>query len=218
MSFNQVIKFDRVYDPTLVGFDPLARAPHKGDGRFCFELFPKSREEFEQENPSIDLSGVDFTRNVEGFNWSYSNNQEDILLVCDFYEKKKKRKKIVQLINGFVMTMEDYETFLEKWNEAGFIEQAPAIKGSPRMTEVEVIVRYRFIENMMLEYIETDYHSLPLIFVDGNSILIREGTNQGAFIQMTRPYIYHMKGLQQLKNFAGQTLANELENLVQHKF
>lgn len=218
MSFHQIIRFDRVYDPTLVGFDPLARAPHKGDGRYAFELFPKSRDEFEEEYPNIDLSAIDFTRNVEGFNWSYSNNQEDILLLCDFYEKKKKRKKIVQLVNNYIMTMEDYKLFVEKWNESGIIEQVPAIKGKPRWTDIEVIVRYRFIENKVLEYVETDYPALPIVFVDGNSVLIRQGTQQGAFIQMTRPYIYHLKGLQQLKNFAGQTLANELENLVQHKF
>lgn len=218
MSFEQVIKFDRVYDPTLVGFDPLARAPHKGDGRYCFELFPKSREEFEEEYPNIDLSGIDFTRHVEGFNWSYSNNQEDILLLCDYYEKKKKRKKIVKLVNDYVMTMEDYQMFVQAWEESGIIEQVPAIKGKPRWTDIETIVRYRFIENRVLEYVETNYPALPIIFVDGNSIVIRQGTQQGAFIQMTRPYIYHLKGLQQLKNFAGQTLANELENLVQHKF
>lgn len=218
MSFNQIIKFDRVYDPTLVGFDPLARQSHKGDGRYCFELFPKSREEFEAEYPEIDLKGIDFTRNVEGFNWSYSNNQEDILLLCDFYEKKKKKVKIVKLVNGYVMTYEDYKLFVEEWDKSGLLEQAPGIIGKPRWTEIEKIVRYRFIENKVIEYVETEFTSLPIVFVDGNSIVIRQGTQQGAFIQMTRPYIYHLKGLQQLKNFAGQTLANELENLVQHKF
>lgn len=217
MSFDQVIKFDRVYDPTLVGFDPLARLPHKGDGRFCFELFPKTREDFEQEYPNIDLKGIDFTRNVDGFNWSYSNNQEEVLLICDYYEKKHKRKKIVQLVNGHVMLEDDYEELVERWNQE-FIEQAPAIKGKPRWTDIEVIVRYRFIENKVIEHIETSYPALPIVYVDGNSVVIREGTNQGSFIQMTRPYVYHMKGLQQLKNFAGQSLANELENLVQHKF
>jgi hypothetical protein len=69
----------------------------------------------------------------------------------------------------------------------------------------------------MLEYVETDYKHLPLVFADGNSVILRDG-NSGAFTQMTRPYIYHAKGMQQLKNFAGQSLANELENLVQHKF
>jgi len=217
MSFNQVIKFDRCYDPTLVGFDPLARAPHKGDGRFCFELIPQTREQFLDEHPEIDLNGIDFTRNVEGFNWSYSQNQEDVLLICDMYEKHKKRKRIVELANGAVMLADEYEPFVAQWEASGITQQVPAIKSS-RMTDLEIVCRYRFIENRILEYVETDYPGLPLIFVDGNSIVIRAGTNQGSFVQMTRPYIYHLKGLQQLKNFAGQTLANELENLVQHKF
>lgn len=218
MSMNQVIRFERVYDPTLVGFDPLAREPHKGDGRFCFELFPKSKEEFEEEYPDVDLTQINFTRALEGFNWSYSNNQEDILLICDYYEKKKRRKKIVQLVNGHVMTIDDYEEFLQRWNsDPTIIEQAPAVKGKPRWTDIETICRYRFIENNLLEYVETNYSQLPIVFVDGNSIVMREG-NSGAFIQKTRPYVYHAKGMQQLKNFAGQTLANELENMVQHKF
>jgi hypothetical protein len=217
MSFDQVIKFGRVYDPTLVGFDPLARDPHKGDGRFAFELYPKSRIEFEEEYPDIDLSGVDFTRAVEGFNWSYSNNQEDILLICDFFEKKRKRKKIVRLANDYVMTMDDYEDFLKRWEASGMVEQPPGIKGKPRWTEIETICRYRFIENKVLSYKETNFKRLPLVYADGNSILLRNGNN-GSFIQKTRPYVYHAKGMQQLKNFAGQTLANELENMVQHKF
>lgn len=217
MSFNQVIKFDRVYDPTLVGFDPLARAPDKSDGRFCFELFPKSKEEFEEEYPDIDIKAIDFSRAMQGFNWSYSNNQEDILLICDFYEKKRKRTKIVKLVNDHVMTLDEYKEFLIAWDEAGFIEQPPAIKGKPRWTNLETICRYRFIENKVIEYVETSYPGLPLIYIDGNSIILRNGTN-GSFIQKVRPYIYHAKGMQQLKNFAGQTLANELENMVQHKF
>src|ERR1017187_2398863 len=218
MSFDQVIKFDRVYDPTLVGFDPLARTPHKGDGQYCFELYPKTKEEFEHDYPDANLHGIDFTRSVEGFSWSYSNNGQDVLLLCDFYEKKKKKKHIVQLVNGYVMTVQEYKSFVEKWNASGIIEQVPAIKGKPRWTDIETICRYTFLENQIIDYIETDYSALPIVFVDGNSILIRQGTNHGAFIQMTRPYIYHLKGLQQLKNFAGQSLANELENLVQHKF
>lgn len=216
-SFNQVIKFDRVYDPTLVGFDPLARMQDKSDGRFCFELFPKSKEEFELEYPGADLRGVSFTRSLQGFNWSFNNNQEDILLICDFYEKKKKKTKIVQLANDYVMTMAEYEEFLVKWNNSGAIAQPPGIKGKPRWTEIETVCRYRFIETELLEYTETNYPGLPLIYVDGNSVILRDGTS-GAFVQKTRPYVYHAKGIQQLKNFAGQTLGNELENMVQHKF
>jgi hypothetical protein len=35
---------------------------------------------------------------------------------------------------------------------------------------------------------------------------------------MTRPYIYNVRDAQRLKNYAGQSLANELENTVEHKF
>jgi hypothetical protein len=64
----------------------------------------------------------------------------------------------------------------------------------------------------MLDYIETDYKYLPIIFIDGNSVVMRE-MNNGVSTQMTRPYVYHAKGIQRLKNFAGQTVANEIENL-----
>lgn len=217
MSFNQVIKIGRASDPTLCGFDPLATAPHKGDGRYCFENYPKSREEFEYEYPDIDIRGVSFTRSNEGFNWSYNNEQEDILMICEYYEKKKKKVRIVQTVDKQIMSMDDYKVFVAEWNLSGKVELPPGIMGKPRWTEIEKICRYRFIENQVLEYVETDFSQLPLIFVDGNSILIREG-NGGSVQQMTRPYVYHAKGVQKLKNFAGQTLANELENMVQHKF
>jgi hypothetical protein len=47
---KQAIKIERC-EPTLTGFDKLARFSHKGDGRFCFQLFPKDKEEFLEEYP-----------------------------------------------------------------------------------------------------------------------------------------------------------------------
>jgi hypothetical protein len=217
MSHNQIIKVGRVFDPILCGFDPLARNPSKSDGRFCFELYPKSCEEFEKENPGVDLKGIQFSRSLEGFNWGYTNQREDILLICDYYERKKKRTKIVQVVNGKSMTEKDYKKFVEDWEAEGHIEQAPGIVGKPRWTDIETICRYRFIENKMIDYVETDFKYLPLVFVDGNSIYLRNSTN-ASVEQMTRPYVYHAMGIQRLKNFAGQSLANELENTVQHKF
>jgi rhodanese-related sulfurtransferase len=56
-----------------------------------------------------------------------------------------------------------------------------------------------------------------LIFVDGNSAMIKTPKN-GNVRQVTRPYFYHAKSAQRLKNFAGICWANEIENTVQHKF
>jgi uncharacterized protein YeaO (DUF488 family) len=215
MSFDQVINWDVCQDPTLVGFDPMARRSHKGDGRFCFELFPYTKETFKKEFPKVDVERLTFSRSYAGFNWSYVNGREQIILVCDYYEKKSRRVKIVQLANNEVKTLKEYEEMAKSWTS---IEPLPAIKGKPRWTEIETICRYRCIENQVLEYSETDFTYFPLVFFDGNSIMIKNPKTSGAVEQVIRPYVYHAKGAQRLKNFAGITLANELENIVQHKF
>jgi len=213
MSFDQVIKFERVYDPTLCGFDQLARYSHKGDGRFCFELFPMSKEEFEDKFEDIDLTGVSFSRSFSGFNWSYLNDTTPTLLVCDYYEKKKKKVQIVKLSNGKVLRMKEYKKLQEIWED---ITQIPGIIGKPRLTELETICRYRIIDNLVIEYEETDFTMFPLVFFDGNSVLVKTPKN-GNVRQITRPYFYHAKGAQKLKNYAGISWANEIENIVQHK-
>lgn len=218
MSFNQQIFLDRVFDPTLVGFDPLARAPHKGDGHYSFEIYPMLEDDFQREFPKANISSVGYMRDIEGFNWSYKDalNQK-IVLVADYYEKKKRKVKIVKLANGRVMTARDYEKLEAYWVEQQFIEQIPVIVGKPRWTELETVCRYKFVESEVLEYEETDYTYLPHVFFDGNSIVLTQGT-QNTTYQMTRPYVYHAKGIQDMMNFSGQTMCNSMENLIQHKF
>lgn len=218
MSMTQNIKIERAFDPTLCGFDHMARFSHKGDGRYCFELFPMSREEFEELYPNVKIEELSFTRGLAGFNWSYTLDNSDQLIVCDFYEKKQEEMKIVRLVDGRVMPLRDYNKMVKDMsNDVTNISLPPAIVGKPRRTMIDKIVRYRFIETTVIEYEETDYDYLPLVFVDGNSILLKTHKN-GNVRQMTRPYVYHAKGAQRLKNYAGVSLANEIENIVQHKF
>jgi len=215
MSFHQVINFDRAFDPCLCGFDQIARFSHKGDGRFCFELMPYEVEDFKEQNPHINTDKISFNRQFAGYNWSYLNGNEKILLVADYYEKKKRDVKIVQLADDRVLTLKEYEAMMDAW---GDVAQIPAIKGKPRWTQLETVCRYRCIETEVIEYTETDFTFFPLVFFDGNSIMLKNPKTSGAVQQMTRPYVYHAKGAQKLKNFAGITLANEMENIVQHKF
>lgn len=216
MAFEQDICWDRTYDPTLTVFDPMARQPHKGDGNHCAELFPMRKKDFEREHPGINLKELQFTSQSGQFRWAYNNNKEDILLVCDFYEKKKTKKKIVYLANGKTLLKDDYAKYLEQWNANGHIAQ-PAIVVRERWSNIETIMRYRFISTQLISVEETDYKILPIIFVDGNSLLLRDASGS-AVTQFCRPYVFNAIGTQKLKNYAGQTLANELENMVQHKF
>ena len=212
MSFHQDIKMRRVFDPTLVGFDPLATKEDKSDGEFCFEIFPMRKIDFERDYPGIQLDNVNFTKNIGPFNWSFKVNRDEMLLVADYYEKKKIKKSIVMLSDGQVMTTTEYDEFIERWMADGKIEQPPAIIGKPRTTTIVKIVRYKVIENQIFDYEETDFRRLPIIFIDGNSILSKEN-GTGTVRQFTRPYIYNARGAQKLKNFCGQTLANEIENM-----
>jgi hypothetical protein len=213
MSVDQVIKFEKC-EPTLVGFDSLARLSHKGDGKFCFELFPKEKEEFEEENPNVDIRSLSYRRDFAGFNWSYQNDNSKIIMMANYYEKKRKPETIVQVRDGRVMTQADYRKMVDTWND---ITVPPSIVGKPRKTFIDRIVRYKLIDTQVLEYEETDFAFLPVVFVDGSSLMIKTPMN-GNIHQITRPYVYHAKGAQRLKNYAGISLANEIENTVQHKF
>lgn len=214
-SFDQKIFIERVFDPTLTGFDPLARDSHKGDGRYAYELFPKSKGEAEEMYGEEVTKNCTFLRdsNNNGFNWSYKTQTEDILLFAEYYRKKMKRTKILKLANGHVVTEKKYDEFLQRWEEAGILEQPPAVIKS-RWTEIETIDKYTLCESQIVAHEETCFSMLPLVFFDGNSVILQEGNNTSSQ-QMTRPYVYQARGAQMLKNFCGQSLCNEMDNIEQ---
>jgi len=219
LSFEQQIIVERVFDPTLTFFDPMARTSHKGDGSYCGMLIPYSKERFIKEFGEAAASEITFhtSSNLEGFQWSYKSQQQEVILVAYMFEKKHKKVKIVRLSNGHVVPLEQYQELIEKWDS---IEQAPIVL-EERWTEIETIEQSRFCQTRELYRGVTDYKYLPIVFVDGNSVLIRgdnAGGEGGATQQMTRPYVYHAKDAQRSKNFAGQSMLNEIENMVMHKF
>lgn len=213
-SFDQEIYLENA-NPVLCGFDPVAKLSHKGDGRWCFELRPMSEAEFKEDYPEASMDNVGFARGFSGFNWSYSQGNVNLVMVCDFYEKKCKKVTIVKTSDPEhpVMTEKEYNKMVANWDDV--IE--PPVVIARRKTKKEEIWRYRVYEGGILEKTKTDYSGFPLIFVDGNSAILSDSFNYSAH-QMTRPYLYHAKGAQKLKNRAGCALANEIENIVQHKF
>ena len=223
LSFEQCIKVERVFDPTLCGFDPLARESHKGDGNYCFKIVPRTKEDFESEYGPGSTEGMTFARNVDvgSFNWSYMNEDQNkynkILLECWFYQKEKKSEKIAKLSNGHVILKKHYEQLEDYWvNVVKKFEQPPIIIDE-RWSEIESIHFYKIVENRMIDHKPTNYKYLPLVFIDGNSATIKRSRNDSSY-QKTRPYVYAAEGIQRLKNYAGQCIASELETLVQHKF
>lgn len=217
MSFNQDIFWEKCFDATMVGFDPLARAPHKGDGQFSFEMYPVIAEELQEQFPNVKLSLKADSTYIESYQWAYKDMYDNhIILCCDFYEKKKKRKRIVKLSDGKVMTVQSYEKMKKFWDDNQIIEQIPEIINK-RTTVIDIICNYKFIRGQILEYSETDYCYLPHVFFDGNSDVLCKGHTNTSY-QFTKPYYYHAKGAQDMMNFMGIAITNSTDNLSASKF
>lgn len=212
-SMDQVIRISKSYDPTLCGFDPLAKEKSKSDGQFCYKLFPKYREDLEEEYPDLDLSMVKVSGKISGdsFRWNYKQDNKDVLYICDYYEKQYKYVTLYEISDPtnpdatHTVTKSEYEELIENWQG---IQQPPQIIQEDRRKQTK-IVRYKFIEDTLLERPEElDYDFFPLVFVDGNSARVY---NQ----QITRPYIYNAVDAQRIKNLAASNIVNDLENTRQ---
>ncbi|AXH77691.1 MAG: portal protein [Caudoviricetes sp.] len=233
-SFEQIIEVQRVFDPTLTIFDPMARLSHKGDGEYAGVLIPMTYQAFQNEfgNKAIDAVQAGTSKSLEGFEWSYLNQQQETVLVASLFVKKYKKMKIVKLSNGHTVPLLHYEKLIQAWEEEGVIELPPKIL-EQRETEIETLERYKFCGDKILDKEDTDFTMFPLVFIDGNSVLIRgqdtisgsgssaelgSDSDGGSTSQMCKPYVLHARDMQQMMNFAGQSMANEMENIVQHQY
>lgn len=214
MSMQQDLIMERAFDPTMCAFDAVARKAHKGDGRYCVELFPMEEEEFKKEYPKVKTKDFGFVNHVGDFNWSYQQGVKRVVVIADYYVKVPQRFKICQTRDGKVMRYSEYEEMVSNWTD---ITMPPALIGKPRWTTVDKIDRYRIVENKVLEHEETDYNMLPLVFFSGNSEMLKKNKD-GPVSQFCKPYIYHAKDAQKFKNFCGSAWANAVENEVQHKW
>lgn len=211
-SFEQNIFVEKAFDPTLCGFDPMARLSHKGDGAYCFEIIPMTKEDFEVNFGKDLTKGMSFNRTLGQFNWTYSDNKQKITLIAYFWEKVKKNEKIIKLSNGHTILKKHYKQLKEIWDAEGRIEQMPLIL-EERDTTLEYIDRHCVCERGIIETNSTDFSHLPLVFFDGNSqIICKDDTTVSKF--MTRPYLYHTRGMQKFINFCGQTIAADIENMT----
>lgn len=218
-SFDQEIRIEKIFDPTLSGFDPLARKSHKGDSKFCYFFTPMTKKDFESKYPDVDLSKVDFSKdfvNNSPVRWYQSGDykRDEIVYVCDYFEKKRIKKKLLWIPNPYtddvndriVVTEKDYKRMKDDWEEEGNILPFPDEPIDTRIHHSHEIIRYRLIGDCFLEDpVLTDYYYLPLIFLDGNSAFI-EGQ------QITRSYFYNAIDCQRIKNYLASQMLNDIEN------
>lgn len=214
MSFSQDIYWRRSFDPTLCGWDPLCDDIHKGDGDYCYESFPMTKQTFKKEYPGVSVNQLSNASTPSGnFQWAYKSGKSDIILVCEYYRKVMKEEKIVLLSDKSAMTAKEYKKMKNNWTK---LTQVPKV-ARERTSMLTRIKRYKVCGAEILEEEDTDYTFLPIVFFDGNSVKFTK-SDTSATEQKTRPLIYNCIGSQTLKNFSGISMANEIEMTSQAKY
>lgn len=211
-SFNQIIKFCMIPDPTKTTFDPSAVKPHKGDGNFCARRYVFSKEEFTATYPYI-TNPVSYTdpRMLLDFQWE----TRDTIIVCDYFVKEWYPEIIYKLSNGVSVTEDEWDKMqllFKKKREIGKDSEVKSIieKEIPhivaeRQTQDYKIMHYRLIKDRIIDFSEWPSKQLPIIFVDGDSYFI-EGR------QYTKSFIHEARDAQKLLNYSRSELAAELKN------
>lgn len=212
MSFNQIIKYDMIPDPTRTIFDATALKPHKGDGNYCGRFYVFTRDEFFATYPYVTnpVSYIDPYMLLD-FQWQ----TRDTITVADYFVKEWYPLIILKLSNGEVVNELEWEEIQKNYKiqkqiteglEAGKIidKTMPKVIGK-RQTQDYRIMHYRMIRNQIIDFSEWPSKQLPIIFVDGDSYFI-EGR------QYCRSFIHEARDAQKCVNYFGSEIAAEVKN------
>lgn len=212
-SFNKVIKYDLISDPTRTVFDPTALKPHKGDGNYCARYYVFSRDEFFATYPYVTnpVSYIDPYMLLD-FQWQ----TRDTITVCDYFVKEWFPITIYKLSDGKVVNDVELEKIKKDWKlQLEITDETQEVKKivkamepkvvSERQTQDYRIMHYRLIRNQIIDFSEWPSKQLPIIFVDGDSYFI-EGR------QYTRSFIHEARDAQKCVNYFGSEIAAEVKN------
>lgn len=233
-EFDVDLIFNKEPYPTMCGWDPAAVHSHRGDGKYCFRIFAYTKDQVEEKYGEEAIENIRPQAGIEGFSWSYYQDEEEYYVFCEFYEKEIKKVKTVFLSTPFPqnilarlskyspsrdgrkMTMACYKAALIEWENEGLLE-VPPIPVQEKMADKIKICKYIFNEAKIISYEDTDYAHLPIIRAQGGSVKLED--NLGANKRdKCRSFVHNLVGIQMLKNTAAQGVAYEIENTVAHKW
>ena len=203
-SFEQDIFIKRMLNPMAVHFDPYAKEFNLEDAEYCFveELIDKKKYErkYGKDNP------IDFESNRALFGeWM----KQDKIRVADYFYKTYKKRKIVQLVTGQVIPIDNKMTIEAITYNGGIIKNE---------RDVDVCtVNWCKINGMeVLEKGEWPTEDIPIIPMFGDEVVV-EGKKY--LLSLARG----AKGPQQMYNYwatsATETvaLAPKMPFIVDHR-
>jgi hypothetical protein len=211
-SFNRVIRYGLINDPTTCSWDATATKPHKGDGNYCSRRFVFTRDEFFATFPYVTnpVSFIDPYMMLD-FQWT----TRDTIIVCDEFRKEWYPLIIFKLSDGTTATENEWKEREKKFEDNKEITEGsvvgeivkrdiPKIVGK-RQTQDYSIMHYRMLKDQIIDFSEWPSRQLPIPFVDGDSNYI-EGR------QYTKSFIHEARDAQKCVNYFNSEIASEIKN------
>ncbi len=177
--FQQDIVIQPVKNPFTYYFDPDAIMPQRQDGRFMIVSETLARKKFEAAYPKIDIPQSIPNQGIgESMERWYSS---DSIRIGEYFVKRKKKRKVVQLSNGVVVdadaiTDEDIEAYAAQ----GI---TPA---NEREVESDVIDWYKLTAFEILEHQEWPSKYFPGIPVYGEEDNIEGETSVRGIVRAAK--------------------------------
>lgn len=213
LSFNKIIRFSLIPDPTHTSFDPTALKPHKGDGNFCSRRYVYTKDEFYATYPHVH-NPVSYSdpRSLLDFQWE----TRDTIVVCKYTRKEWFPVKVYKLSNGMTVTENEWDDMQKQIQMVKnlakesvvvkniILDEIPKIV-MERNTKDYIIRQYKLTQNQVLEWADWNSKHLPVIFVDGDSNFV-----QGQ--QYTKSFVHEVKDAQKFVNYVGSEIAAEIKN------
>lgn len=214
-SFNQIIRYEMINDPTRVYFDPTALKPHKGDGNYFARDYLFTREQFEATYPYI-LNPVSFLdpNTLMDFQWL----TKDTIVVREYEFKEWFPLIIYKLSDGSIIDKKTYES--DDFQESLKMKQALAKESSvlnrlienqipkiidERQTQDYKIRSHRAIKDRIIDFHDWPSKYLSGIWLNGDSYYL-EGR------QYTYSYIRESRDAQKALNYINSEIMAEIKN------
>lgn len=165
--FDQKIVICRIFDGSVVRFDPAAQQPDFSDARFCFKAVWMPKDDYEREFGKTDLSkraSADWgTTQAAEPDW-VRNDPEPGFLVLEYHYKKYTEETLVLLKDGSVAVggVDDYPPGALAYDD----DDQPITR---KRQKCRVCIA-KLDANTVLEHSETDGQYLRIIMVPGKEL------------------------------------------------
>lgn len=218
-SFNQVIKIKKIKDATRIYYDPDAEESTKADGKFIGVTERMLKKAFDKEYPKQEgAESAPVPDVVENSEVDWGN--EDYITIAHHYVKEYYDETLSQLEDGTVIKGGDSEIKAHYDMLAAqhdMIAQQAKLQGLPepelqlpevvktRTSKCYKIMYYKLVKNEILEEKEWPGRLLPIVFADGDTIVI-DGVDK------VQSFTTQAEDAQKFYNFVMSNIAESLKS------